>query len=139
MTSAPFTLKQLDHLVLRTRNVERLVTFYERLGCTVVRRMEAMNMAQLAAGGSMIDIVEAGDGAPPGEGANLDHFALRVDPFDRDAILAFCAELGVAARAMEQPLLGADGFGPAVYTEDPDGNRLELKGPPERPRPDQVS
>jgi hypothetical protein len=26
--------------------------------------------------------------------------------------------------------LGADGYGPAVYITDPDGNRLELKGPP---------
>ncbi len=137
MTKAPFELQRLDHLVLRTRDVERLVSFYERLGCSVVRRIDAMNMAQLAAGGSMIDIVEAPDGATPGDGANLDHFALRVDPFDRDAILGFCAELGVPAQAMEQPLLGADGFGPAVYTEDPDGNRVELKGPPERPRPDQ--
>ena len=93
----------------------------------------------------MIDIVDANGrlgqsgGAPPGaEGRNLDHFALRIEPFDRDAILEFCAVHSIEAQAMEHALLGADGYGPAVYLTDPDGNRVELKGPPdpEQPPPD---
>ena len=80
----------------------------------------------------MIDIIGTDelDGADPA-GRNLDHFALRIEPFDESDILAFCAEHQIEAQAMAQPLLGADGYGPAIYIRDPDGNRVELKGPPQ--------
>ena len=151
MTHTPFTLERLDHVVLRTGDVGRLVRFYQELGCSVVREVPGMQMVQLAAGRSMIDVVGVDDAAlvtsrrdgkdgtgnqPSGDGRNMDHFALRVSPFDEAEILAFCKERGIEAQAMGSPLLGADGFGPAVYLRDPDGNRLELKGPPVAPRPD---
>jgi len=129
----PFSLRRLDHLVLRTGDVDRLVSFYRGLGCSVVRKVERANLTQLAAGESMIDIIGS-DAAPTDR--NLDHFALRVDPFDRTRILEFCRERNIEVETPEQLLLGADGYGPAVYLRDPDGNRVELKGPPERPRPD---
>lgn len=128
----PFELARLDHLVLRTAAPDRLVRFYCGLGCVVVRKLEPMNMVQLAAGESMIDII--GVEETPG-GRNLDHFALRVEPWNLSAILAFCRERNIEVETPEQLLLGADGYGPAVYLRDPDGNRVELKGPPERPRP----
>ncbi len=130
--TAPFSLARLDHLVLRTGDVDRLVGFYRDLGCTVIREVESMNMVQLGAGESMIDIIGL-DSAPSDR--NLDHFALRVEPWDRERILRFCREQSIEVETPEQLLLGADGYGPAVYIRDPDGNRVELKGPPERPRP----
>ncbi len=131
-----FELERLDHLVLRTNDAERLIAFYRGLGCEVVRRVARMNLTQLAAGASMIDIIGT-DVSDTEAGRNLDHFALRVAPFDREAILTFCETHGIPAEAPEPLLLGADGYGPAVYIEDPDGNWVELKGPPEKPRPDQ--
>ena len=132
MSNAPFSLLRLDHLVLRTADLPRLRAFYESLGCTVARELEAMRMVQLSTGASMIDLVEVDDrgAAEDATGRNLDHFALRIEPFDAGAIVAFCEARGIPVRVMGQPLLGADGFGPAVYLEDPDGNRVELKGPP---------
>lgn len=131
----PFRLERLDHLVLRTTDVERLVSFYGMLGGRVVRKVDGMNLVQMAVGSSMLDIVE-GSEPPAADGRNLDHFALRVEPFDREAILAWCGARNIPAEAPEFLLLGADGIGPAVYIEDPDGNRVELKGPPRQPRPD---
>jgi catechol 2,3-dioxygenase-like lactoylglutathione lyase family enzyme len=128
----PFALERLDHLVLRTKNVDRLVEFYCGLGCAVVRRVERVQLVQLAAGDSMIDIIGSQE---TGDGRNLDHFALRIAPFVREEILEYCAAEDIPAEAPEFLLLGADGYGPAVYIEDPDGNRVELKGPPEKPRP----
>ena len=136
MTEVPFQLERLDHLVLRTPDVDRLVEFYCSLGCRVVREVDAIQLVQLDAGTSMLDIVFA-EQAAADPARNLDHFALRVAPFDRAAILAFCAARGIPAEAPDFLLLGADGFGPAIYIEDPDGNRVELKGPPVKPRPDQ--
>ncbi len=130
---APFSLARLDHLVLRTGDLERLVGFYRQLGCAIVRRVERMHMVQLSAGESMIDIIGL-DGPPVDR--NLDHFALRVEPWDEERILAFCRERGIDVESPGQLLLGADGYGPALYLRDPDGNRVELKGPPQRARPD---
>ena len=142
MATRPFDIERLDHVVLRSPDAPRLVAFYEALGCTVERRAAKLGLTQLRAGASMIDVVEshgelgrAGGAAPSPDpaagGRNVDHFALRVEPFDAAAIVAFCAERDIPARPMEQPLLGADGYGPAVYISDPDGNRVELKGPPQ--------
>ncbi len=142
MSIRPFDIQRLDHIVLRTADVPRLQAFYEALGCTVVRDLGPQRgLVQLRLGDSMLDLVDvngdigrAGDsGAPPGsDGRNVDHFAVRVAPFDKAAILAFCGERGIEAKSPDGLLLGADGFGPAVYITDPEGNRLELKGPPER-------
>ncbi len=148
MAQRPFEIQRLDHLVLRTRDIERLVAFYEGLGCTIVRKLDAMSMCQMRAGDSMIDIVSiapdpaAADSAAPDsaapdsaagaeQGRNLDHFAIRVEPFDESAILAYCAAHAIESQAMPMSLLGADGYGPAIYIKDPDGNRVELKGPPD--------
>ena len=136
----PFNITRLDHLVLRTNQIDALVEFYELFGATIERDgREKMGMLQLRLGDSMLDIVDA-DGAvgkmgdpgagPSVDGRNLDHFAVRVDPYDESEILAFCEVHGVHAQALPMPLLGADGFGPAIYAKDPDGNRVELKGPP---------
>ncbi len=143
MAKRPFEIQRLDHLVLRTRDIERLVTFYEGLGCSVVRKLDAMSMCQMRAGDSMIDIVSiasdpaAPDSAAPDppasadQGRNLDHFAIRVEPFDESRILAYCEAHAIESQPMPMSLLGADGYGPAIYIKDPDGNRVELKGPPD--------
>ncbi len=137
MTDRPFLIERLDHLVLRTRNLNRLSGFYQLLGCTVERDLrDKMGMLQLRLGSSMIDLLEVNDKGDHGgaastvDGRNLDHFAVRVDPFDEQAILDFCALHNIEAKSLPFPMFGADGFGPAIYIKDPDGNRLELKGPP---------
>ncbi|NOX50078.1 MAG: VOC family protein [Gammaproteobacteria bacterium] len=138
--SPPFEIQRLDHLVLRSSNVESLLSFYQLLGCQVVRDgREKIGLLQLRLGHSMLDIVDIngpigklGDSgaAPSVDGRNLDHFAVRVEPFSEKDILDFCAAHKIEAQSLPIPLLGADGFGPAIYVKDPDGNRLELKGPP---------
>lgn len=127
--NAPFELLRLDHLVLRTNDVDRLVTFYQSLGCVIERRVESMDMTQLRAGASMIDIVGSPERDPAAPGRNLDHFAIRIEPFDEKVLHQWCEEQAIEAR-FHTRLLGADGYGPAVYISDPDGNRVELKGPP---------
>ncbi len=91
---------------------------------------------QLRAGSSLIDLVPVDGklgrmgGAPPGvEGRNMDHFCLRVEPFDDAAIRAHLQAHGVAAGQVESRY-GAEGEGPSIYLTDPEGNVVELKGPP---------
>jgi len=133
MKSPPFIISRLDHVVLRTRQLEKLVTFYTSLGLAVERdRVAEMGMMQLRMGRSMLDIVAVSDAQTSAAGAekNLDHFAVRIEPFDEQAIVAFCEDHQIPYQVMPNPILGADGLGPGVYVEDPDGNRMELKGPP---------
>jgi glyoxylase I family protein len=96
-------------------------------------------LLQLRAGSSLIDLVtlegplgRAG-GAPAGsEGRNVDHFCLRIEPFDEPALRAHLATHGIAAGEAVQRY-GAEGSGPSLYITDPDGNVVELKGPPSPP------
>ena len=69
-------------------------------------------------------------GAGPGvEGRNLDHFCVRVEPFDGQAISAHLKAHGVEPGPVEQRY-GAEGDGESIYFDDPEGNKIELKGPP---------
>ena len=132
------TPRDIDHLVLRVADLEAMLAFYTGvLGCSVERRDDAIGLVQLRAGRSLIDLVPVGSrlgragGAAPGrEGRNLDHFCLRVDPFDEAAIRRDLAAAGVAAGPTERRF-GAEGAGPSIYLTDPEGNTVELKGPPQ--------
>jgi glyoxylase I family protein len=138
MPSPPFQLQQIDHVVLRVRNVAGMVAFYcDVLGCTVERRQEAIGLIQLRAGASLIDLVDVdgtlgrkGGAAPGHEGHNMDHLCLRVEPFDADAIVAHLSAHGVRVAEFGSRY-GAEGEGPSQYLYDPEGNLVELKGPPD--------
>jgi glyoxylase I family protein len=131
-------IRELDHLVLRVADLPAMLAFYTRaLGCSVERRQDKIGLVQLRAGRSLIDLVpvdgvlgRAGGAAPGREGRNLDHFCVRVEPFDEAAIRAHLAACGVAAGPVESRY-GAEGSGPSIYLSDPEGNTVELKGPPD--------
>ncbi|SFD26953.1 Catechol 2,3-dioxygenase [Cupriavidus sp. OV038] len=130
----------IDHLVLRTANVPRLVRFYiDVLGCILELEQTAIGLTQLRAGNGLIDLVSldgpigrAGGAGPGAEGRNLDHFCLRIDPFDAEAIFEHLRIHHVDTGPVEQRY-GAEGTGPSIYVKDPDGNTVELKGPPNLP------
>ena len=129
-------IREIDHLVLRVVDLERMLRFYcDVLGCTVERRQDSIGLVQLRAGRSLVDLVpiegelgSAGGAAPGPEGRNLDHFCFRIDPFDEAGIRGALKAHGVAAGATESRY-GAEGQGPSIYVTDPEGNVVELKGP----------
>ena len=134
--SIPFTLRKLDHVVLRVADRERSLAFYcNVVGCTVDKIQDRIGLYQVRAGDSLIDLVPLDEplgrlgGAGPGrEGRNVDHFALQVTPFDEPAIRAHLLAHGVQITDAGQRY-GAEGDGPSIYIRDPDGNVVELKGP----------
>ncbi len=124
------TIQGLDHVVLRVADLERAVHFYcEVLGCREERRVESISLVQLRAGAALIDLVLAG-GVPEVAGGNMDHFALRIEPFDEGALRAHLVGHGVEVGEVARRY-GAEGVGPSLYIKDPDGNTVELKGPPD--------
>jgi len=126
----------IDHVVLRVGNLDRALRFYcDVLGCRVERRLEPLGLVQLRAGSGLIDLLDAAGslgrlgGPPPGEsGRNVDHVALRIAGFDEPKIRAHLAEHGVPHGDVGIRY-GAEGHGPSIYIQDPDGNTIELKGP----------
>ena len=134
MDAPRFTISGIDHIVLRVRDVGRALEFYrDTLGCTVEREQRAQGLTQLRAGRSLIDLVTA-DG-PLGQraaalalpGPNVEHFCLAIVTFDEGALRAHLATHGIAA-GESAVRYGAGGEGRSIYIEDPDGNRIELKG-----------
>lgn len=138
MTAPPFTLRAIDHVVLRVRDLAASLHFYcDVLGCSVDKRQEGIGLIQVRAGSSLIDLVpldgmlgKRGGAGPGREGRNLDHFAIQIAPFDEANIRAHLAAHGIAIVESGQRY-GAEGTGPSVYIVDPDGNTVELKGPVE--------
>lgn len=130
-------IRQIDHLVLRVSDLERMMSFYlDVIGCTLEKVQADIGLYQVRAGSSLIDLVpvdgklgRAGGAAPGPQGRNLDHFCLRIDPFDADAIVRHLREHGVEPGAVESRY-GAEGEGPSIYVTDPEGNVVELKGGP---------
>lgn len=133
----PFAVRRIDHIVLRVRDLDRAETFYrDVLGCDVARRRDDLGLRHLRAGASMIDLVAVdgklgrrGGVAAGGEGRNLDHLCLRIEPFDEAAIIDHLAAHGLAPHAPASDNFGAEGEGPSLYFDDHDGNTIELKGP----------
>ncbi|MES2537259.1 MAG: VOC family protein [Pseudomonadota bacterium] len=135
-----FTIREIDHLVLRVRDLEAMVTFYcDVIGCQVDRRRDDLGLVHLRAGRSLIDLVsvdgklgQAGGAAPGSQGHNVDHFCLRIDPYDESALRQHLAAAGVKT-GKGGVRYGAEGLGPSLFLSDPEGNTVELRGPPEVP------
>ena len=128
-------IREIDHLVLRILNLNEMLHFYcTVLGCTVERRKDEIGLVQLRAGKSIVDLVlfdsilgKAGGGMPRADAHNLDHFCLRVEPFDEPSIRHFLEENDIEVSPLGTRY-GAEGMGPSIYISDPEGNVIELKG-----------
>jgi catechol 2,3-dioxygenase-like lactoylglutathione lyase family enzyme len=125
-------IKGLDHVVLRVRDADRMIAFYrDVLGCLPERETASIGLVQLRAGTSFIDLISVGTGPnPPAAGAgNMDHFCLRIETFDENLIRGHLESHGIVPGQVESRY-GAEGQGPSIYIQDPEGNLVELKGPP---------
>jgi len=130
-----FKIQQIDHIVLRVAELQPMLDFYlGALGCTLDHVREDLGLYQIRAGDSLIDLVtldgklgRAGGKGPGKEGRNLDHFCLRVEPFDPDQIMSHLRRHGVEGGQLRSRY-GAQGQGSSLYVSDPEGNVIELKG-----------
>lgn len=125
-----------DHIVLRIRDKDAMIGFYcDILGLSIDWDRPELGLTHIRAGAELIDLItldgplgQLGGKGPGDEGRNLDHFCLRVRPFDEAAIRDYLIARGVTITDIGDRY-GADGDGRSIYCLDPEGNTVELKGP----------
>jgi len=129
MTKPPFTFRQIDHVVIKAKDMDMSLSFYrDILGAELERELPEIGLKQLRAGSSLIDLVpQTGDVSSH----NMEHFALTITPFHGSELIDYLTQKGVPCGDVERRY-GAEGYGPSLYLTDPDGNIVELKGPPEK-------
>ena len=133
----PINITHIDHVVIRVNDLEKMIGFYrDVLSCRLERGPGEGGLAQLRAGLSLIDLVDAkgtlgrqGGDQPDHTAPNLDHVCFQLQPWDADAIKGHLERCGVEADKVAQRY-GASGVGPSMYLRDPEGNTVELTGTP---------
>ncbi|MFM2589113.1 VOC family protein [Vibrio sp. TBV020] len=132
--SNPIRILAIDHIVLRTSNLKKMLAFYQDiLACPIERELPELGLTQLRAGNALIDIVtvdselgQLGGKAPQQNGRNVDHFCLQTAMFDEQQLRDYLHSHNIATNDFVERY-GAQGFGRSVYIEDPEGNVVELK------------
>ena len=119
-----------DHVVLNVADVERSLAWYcDELGLTPERvdewrRGEILFPSVRIDTHTLIDLL-----ASERSGTNVDHVCLVIEPTDL-AALAASGRFDVVGEGPADGLYGAQGLATSLYVRDPDGNVVELKGPP---------
>ena len=134
VTKPLVNITEMDHIVLRTKDVERSLRFY-----TEVLGMQAERVEQWRAGevrfpsarlnaDTIIDFF-ASDDIPDSRDAarNQDHFCMVIDYTDMEALKASFEEIGVDIQAGPGKRWGSHGDGISLYIYDPDDNVVELR------------
>jgi len=130
-------IREIDHVVLRVSKLDEMIEFYcDVLGCRLEKDQSNIGLTQLRAGACLVDLVAVdselgrlGGSAPGSQARNLDHVCFRIAPFD-DVLISEHLEKHGIDRGEIESRYGAEGYGPSIYVNDPEGNTVELKGPP---------
>lgn len=120
---APFTVEKLDHIVLRVRDLEKSIEFYEMFGGRGDASSGAIN-TPLALGPTTRVLLHHEPDYVPGPG-NLQHFALLLEASgDIAEVVDFVRAHG--AEPFDGPRDMGRGF-VQFRVLDPDGNEIELR------------
>lgn len=120
-----FTIKAIDHIVLRTNKVKEMLTFYcNILGCKIEKEQPDFGLTQLRVGDNIIDLLQAEKTDEP-NARNLEHFCLRITPFDYEKLKEYFDNNGIEIKRYGNRY-GAQGYGWSFYITDPEGNIIEL-------------
>ena len=125
----------LDHIVLRVRDVEGAIEFYTQVLGLQPHRVEEYRKGEVpfpcarVNSGTIIDLLPSPDQRPIGDGPrNLDHYCLTIAATDMERLSEELAERGVEV-VSDAPgqRSGARGTATSIYIRDPEGNRIELR------------
>lgn len=125
----------LDHIVLRVRDVEGAIEFYTQVLGLQPHRVEEYRKGEVpfpcarVNSGTIIDLLPSPDQESIGDGPrNLDHYCLTIAETNMQRLSEELAERGVEV-VSDGPgqRSGARGLATSIYIRDPEGNRIELR------------
>ena len=127
-------ITELDHIVLRVRDVEASLHFYTQVLGLPSERVEQWRTGEVRFpsarlnADTIIDLF-ASDQQPIGrEGAkNQDHFCMVIEPTDMEELKVKFEDIGVDIQAGPGKRWGSHGDGISLYIYDPDDNVVELR------------
>ncbi len=121
----PFTVEKLDHIVLRVRDMDRAIAFYEMFGGRPEGTSGARNIPMKLGPVSRVLLLHDPEYEPRAEGQNLQHFALELTTnHDIDDVVAYVRAQG--AEPWDGPKDNGRGW-VQFRVNDPDGNEIELR------------
>ncbi len=123
----------LTHLRAGSCYIDLLAYDTNHLSDQGIEALARMHSGGAGADPKFIDCVDLSS-----DSSTLDHFCLRVEPFDAQKMIEYLENEKVPIVTSGDKRLGADGIGPSIYVRDPEGNVIELKGPPSE-KPDQTT
>lgn len=125
----------LDHIVLRVRDIEGAIEFYTQVLGLQPHRVDEYRKGEVpfpcarVNSGTIIDLLPSPDQEPIDDGPrNLDHYCLTIAETDMERLSEELAERGVEV-VSDAPgqRSGARGTATSIYIRDPEGNRIELR------------
>ena len=127
-------ITEMDHIVLRTRDVEESLRFYTEVLGLQAERVEQWRAGEVRFPSARINadtIIDffASDEIPNGRDdvRNQDHFCMVIDKTDMDALKARFEDAGIDIQAGPGKRWGSHGDGISLYIYDPDDNVVELR------------
>ena len=132
---ARLNVVELDHIVLRVKDVERAIDFYIGILGLAPHRVEEYRAGKVpfpcarVNDGTIIDLKPTPDQEPVGDGPrNLDHYCLVIEPTDLARLADDLRARGVTVLS-DAPgqRSGARGVATSIYIKDSEGNTIELR------------
>ncbi len=128
------TITEMDHIVLRVKDVEESLRFYSELLGLPVERVEQWRSGEVRFpsvrinADTIIDLFASDQETISKEGVrNQDHYCMVIEPTDMEALKAGFEALGVEIQAGPGKRWGSHGDGISLYIYDPDNNVVELR------------
>ena len=113
-SAAGLTAGSINHVSVLVSDMQRSIDFYHRVfGLTVINEDKPNQIARLGIGKILVSLRHE---APPGL---VDHFAIGVEGFNKDAVTRDLKELGLTPRENLE-------FG--FHVKDPDGANVQITG-----------
>ena len=134
-TSVKLKVVEMDHIVLRVKDVERAIQFYIGVLGLAPFRVEQYRAGEVpfpcarVNDHTIIDLFPFPDQEPVGDGPrNLDHYCLVIEPTDLVQLAEDLGQRGVTI-VSDGPAQrsGAQGQGNSIYIKDWEGNNIELR------------
>ena len=133
-TEALVKITEMDHIVLRNKDVETSLRFYVEVLGLKPERVEQWRAGEVRFPSARLNddtIIDffGSDQEPTGkDGAkNQDHFCMVIEPTDMEELKSKFEALGVGIQAGPGKRWGSHGDGISLYVYDPDDNVVELR------------